>query len=202
MTKAKQSIKKICEYCGKEFAAWRASARCCSDYCNKRAYKDAKRKETIATIEAQTANKKAEKIKTELSERQYLSIVEAAKLIGVSRWTVYRYVVSGIIPCTRITKRTTRIKRNDLDLMLSARPYKVLSAKELKPFTEWHTLKEITDNNIILKEITDNNIIRYDDKETNLNTDKKRAGEAKRKVIGKWKQKSIFGYLPEWQTGI
>ena len=145
MTKAKQSIKKICEYCGKEFGAWRASARCCSDYCSKRAYKASKRKEVIELHETQTANKKVERINTELSERQYLSITEAAKLIGVSRWTIYRYVVSGTIPSTRITKRTTRIKKSDIDLILDAKPYKVLPAKEHKPIAEWYTLEEITE---------------------------------------------------------
>ncbi|MDR1181627.1 MAG: helix-turn-helix domain-containing protein [Bacteroidales bacterium] len=146
MTKAKQSIRKICEYCGKEFDAWRITTRCCSDYCNKRAYKQAKRKKTIEATETITADKKVGKIKTDLSERQYLSISEVARLMSVSRWTVYRYVVSGVIPCIRINKRVTRIKRSDLDLLFeNANPYEVLPAQERKPIADWYTLSEITE---------------------------------------------------------
>jgi excisionase family DNA binding protein len=147
MTKAKQSIRKICEYCGKEFDAWKTTTRCCSDYCNKRAYKQAKRKKVIEATEIITADKKTEKIKTDLSEHQYLSISEVARLMSVSRWTVYRYVVSGIIPCIRINKRTTRIKRSDLDLLFeNAKPYEVnQKTQERKPITGWYTLLEITE---------------------------------------------------------
>jgi excisionase family DNA binding protein len=147
MTKAKQSIKKICEYCGKEFEAWKTTTRCCSDYCNKRAYKVAKRKEVIEAAKIVTKDKKIEKVRTDLSERPYLSVSEAANLIGVSRWAIYRCIVSGIIPCTRINKRNTRIKKRDLDLFFdNSKPYEVNhKTQERKPIADWYTLEEATE---------------------------------------------------------
>lgn len=145
MARLKQTVRKICEYCGKEFEAGKTTTRCCSTYCSKRAYKDAKRKKTADLVENSTVQKKTEKIKTNLSDRPYLSITEAATLSGVSRWTIYRYVISGILPCVRITKRTARIKRIDLDLFFdNAEPYEANCNTQERTITDWYTIKEIT----------------------------------------------------------
>jgi excisionase family DNA binding protein len=147
MARLKQTIKKICEHCGKEFEAGKTTTRCCSAYCSKKAYKEAKRKEIANLVESSTVQKKSEKTKADLSYRPYLSMTEAATLAGVSRWTIYRYVVSGILPCAQITKRTVRIKRIDLDLFFdNAESYIVNRNTQEKhqPITEWYTINDIT----------------------------------------------------------
>ena len=50
--RSKQPIKKICEYCKKEFEAGKATVRYCSHKCNSQALKDAKRKEVVQLTEA------------------------------------------------------------------------------------------------------------------------------------------------------
>jgi excisionase family DNA binding protein len=147
MTRLKRTVKKVCEYCGKEFEAGKITTRCCSGYCSKRAYKEAKRKKAASLTEALTNNIKADSIKINLIDRPYLSIAESASLVGVSRYTIYRYVVSGVLPCARITRRTVRIKRSDLDLVFNnVKPYEVNhNSQERKLITDWYTLKEITE---------------------------------------------------------
>ncbi|MDR1633009.1 MAG: helix-turn-helix domain-containing protein, partial [Dysgonamonadaceae bacterium] len=146
MTRLKQPIKKICEYCGKEFDAGKTTTRCCSDYCSKRAYKDTKRKNILMQTKAQTDNKKAEKIKSNLSNRQGYSIAETASLMGVSRMTIYRYVISGKIQAKQITGKKTFISQKSINEFLEVtKPYEVHPAAERKPISEWYTLEEITE---------------------------------------------------------
>ena len=47
-------IKKICEWCGKEFEAQKVSTRFCSHRCANFAYKRAIRKKRVQTTESQT----------------------------------------------------------------------------------------------------------------------------------------------------
>lgn len=55
-------IKKICEWCGKEFEAQKVSTRFCSHRCANFAYKRAIRKKRVQTTESQTQVQKTERI--------------------------------------------------------------------------------------------------------------------------------------------
>jgi len=147
MATAKQKIKKICEYCGKGFEADKISTKYCSHKCNSAAYKTNRRKVAVKQSEELTAKNKTATLVTDLSNRDYLSISEAAKLFGLNRSTVYRYVISGIIPGIRITKRTTRIKQSDLNVLFErVEKYEINpKTQERKPISEWYTLDEITE---------------------------------------------------------
>jgi len=147
MSKAKLKIKKVCEHCGKAFEADRITTRYCSHECNRTAYKVNRRKVVVEMSEELTTKKKIATLESYLSDQAYLGISEAAKLFGLSRWTLYRYVTSGVLPSIRITKRTTRIKRSDLDsLFENTAPYGIGNkTKEHKPITDWYTLDEITE---------------------------------------------------------
>ena len=162
MTKSKLPIKKICEYCGKEFEAGRITSRCCSGYCNKRAYKDAKRKKTVVTVENLTAQKKIEKVGNGFSNRQCFSIAEAAELLGKCRQTIYNLVYSGMIEAKRISSRLTVIPQKSIDAFLEIKvPYEPFpKKKEHTIISDWYTFEEITEkygiqygrlNNIINK---------------------------------------------------
>jgi len=146
MTKLKQPVKKICEYCGKEFEAGKTTTRCCSDYCSKRAYKDAKRKEALKSTENLTAQKKVEKIKNDLSNRQGYSVVEVAALLGKCRQTIYSLIYSGKIEAIRVSPKFTIIPQKSIDEFLEVTaPYELLPKKERKPISDWYTLEEITE---------------------------------------------------------
>lgn len=115
-------------------------------------YRDIKRKEVIsltATIASQT---KRERTKTDLTGREYISISDAASLMGVSRWTIYRNVVKGIIPAKRLSRRTTLIRKKDIDALFDKiEPYEVLTAGERKPIDEWYTIDEVTEKYGLLR---------------------------------------------------
>lgn len=151
--KAKNGIKKVCEYCNNQFEASKSTTRYCSHKCNSKALKDAKRKEVIQLTEKLTKQKEVEKLTKDISNQEYLSISDAAVLMGVSRWTIYRYVVDGKIASKRLSERITRIRRTDLEAFFeNANPYQVkcISIKN-KQEIEWYTLNEITEKYGILR---------------------------------------------------
>lgn len=147
MKTAKKKLKKICEYCGQGFEADKITTRYCSHKCNSAAYKASRRKVAIKLSENLTAKNKTETLRNDLSNRDYLSISEAAKLFGLNRATIYRYVVSGILPGMRITKRTTRIKQSDLNVLFERTDKYEISTKTQKRnlINDWYTLEEITE---------------------------------------------------------
>ena len=150
--RSKQPIKKICEYCKKEFEAGKATVRYCSHKCNNQALKDAKRSEVVQLTETLTMQKKAESIQKELADRPYLSIAEAAMLLGVCKQTAYNLARTGKIKASRVTNRLTFVSRKSIDDLLEASvPYEILPTKERKPIADWYTLNEITERYGIMR---------------------------------------------------
>ena len=125
--RAKEPIKKICEFCGCEFEAYTQVARYCSHDCNRKAYREIKRKEVISLTASMASQTKRERAKSDLSEREYISISDAAAIMGVSRWTIYRNVVKGCIPAKRLSQRTTLIRKKDIEALFDViEPYDCL----------------------------------------------------------------------------
>ena len=144
--RSKQVIHKICEYCGNDFEAGRLTSRYCSHNCNRMALKESKRKEVIQQTEALTQKKRKEKIQTEIANRPYLSMAEAAILLGVTVKTAYNLAHAGKIHAVRMSSRQTFVTRKSIDELFENRnPYETLSLKERKPIADWYTLDEITD---------------------------------------------------------
>ncbi len=89
MTASKIPIKKVCEHCKQEFVAWKTTTKYCSHQCNSRAYKSKRREERVQRTEV---NEQEKKVK-DLIDKPYLSIAEAGRLLGISRHTIYRYIL-------------------------------------------------------------------------------------------------------------
>ena len=71
--KAKEPIKKVCEFCGREFEAYTQTARYCSHECNCKAYRAIKRKEVISLSASMASKTKRERAKVDLSRQDYIS---------------------------------------------------------------------------------------------------------------------------------
>ena len=71
MTASKVKIKKVFEWCGQEFIAWKVSTRFCSKQCNSHAYKDAIRKRVLLQTEQDTMEK-ADKISASNKSSKYI----------------------------------------------------------------------------------------------------------------------------------
>ncbi len=51
--------------------------------------------------------------------KQLLRVNEAAAVLNVSRWTVYRWVEEGKLSGTKIGKQSLRVIRNSVDKLIS-----------------------------------------------------------------------------------
>jgi excisionase family DNA binding protein len=72
----------------------------CGNNCAKRAYKARKRQqkieESLKETREQHATSGKEAVATKsLSDKDFLSVTDASKLIGVSRWTIQRMIKRG-----------------------------------------------------------------------------------------------------------
>lgn len=149
-------ITKICERCGTQFIARKCTTRYCSKRCAEHAYKDAKRKEHVAKEQAKS------NIPQNLDESPFISPGQCARLLGVSRRSVYNYLAANSIPCFQF-KGKTLISRASLNALFDgSHLYELRPQKEKKPITEFYTTKEVLEkfgisNSWLFKAAKENN---------------------------------------------
>lgn len=71
---------------------------------------DRARDEAIAVLRGQE-QMRAEVGLPRASDDEAITVAEAARLIGVSRWRVYEMVRRGLLPASRPSPRTVRLRR-------------------------------------------------------------------------------------------
>jgi len=109
-------FKKNCEFCGVEFDSKTLYTRYCSHTCNSRHYKQLKREEKIQSV-LQVQNKperEQQTFNTNLQHKEFLSVDEAATLLGASRRTIHRMISKGALKVGKLGRRTI-VKRNEID---------------------------------------------------------------------------------------
>ena len=111
-------VQRICQYCNNEFTALTTVTKYCSDNCAKRAYKDRVRAEKIESSKKETTKILTQPIEI-LKAKEFLNVRETAILLGCSVRTVYRLIDKRIIKAVNLGERITRIKRSDLNNLLS-----------------------------------------------------------------------------------
>ena len=104
MTASKDPIPKICMFCQKVFEARKSTTRFCSKACNSRDYKERKRQEKIIEAQKDNLEKLAAPLR-ELQARDYISVSQAAEILGVSRWTIQRAIKQGQLKSIKILGR-------------------------------------------------------------------------------------------------
>jgi excisionase family DNA binding protein len=110
-------VQRICQNCGKEFTAKTTVTKYCGDDCAKRAYKKRKKEEKIAQSNTETAVIKTLPI-LEIQEKEFLSLEEAATLLGVSRTTLYRMRRDGSLKFGAVGKKKV-ISRKSIDQLVN-----------------------------------------------------------------------------------
>ena len=143
-------IKKVCQWCGNEFEAQKATTQYCCKRCAEHAYKERKRQEKkkiTETLDSLTAHEN--KI-NQLSGRDYLSVAEVAQILNVTPRAVYNLIYRGTIKAYRLTSQWAVIKRADIDAMIEARPYErkpkattIAKDENGEAISEFYTTKEI-----------------------------------------------------------
>jgi len=110
-------IRKICEYCGKEFTARTTVTRFCSHQCASRSYKQRKKENKIFNATESNSSKPLSHTPLNLEvikQKDFLSIQEAHTLLGLSERTFYRLMKSGTIRATKLGNRTI-IPRSEIN---------------------------------------------------------------------------------------
>ena len=113
-------IQRICLDCGKEFTARTTVTQYCSLRCGGRNYKKRKRQEMIRESNVETLTARI-KPNLDIESKQFLCIVDACALLGISRQSIWRAMKSGRLCSVRIGRRVV-IRRQDLDHLVSLEP--------------------------------------------------------------------------------
>lgn len=136
-------IQKQCEWCGKEFTAYRCSTRFCSKQCTAYAYKTKCRKKKVQAFQEEINKSDSEKKLGNIPSREYLTPTQTAQLLGIGRATLYRYLLEGSITAIQF-KGKTLIRKQDIDKLFdSPNPYQKRQKKEQSLITEFYTTAEV-----------------------------------------------------------
>ena len=136
-------IKKKCKWCDNDFIARKTTTTHCSHRCANLAYKDRVRKERIAAYQKELSIKEYNEPLKDLEQKDFFNPIEAAKLLGISRATLYRYLADGVIKSAQL-KGKTLIRRKDIDnLFERSVTYNKRLPKEKASITEFYTTAEV-----------------------------------------------------------
>jgi excisionase family DNA binding protein len=110
-------IQRICEFCGKEFTARTTVTKYCAHACASSAYKSRTRNEKIKISNKKTAQVVSIPI-AKIQAKDFLSVDDACKLLGVSRSTLSRAIKDRRLKAVNLGKRIV-IKRTEVDRLFS-----------------------------------------------------------------------------------
>jgi excisionase family DNA binding protein len=111
------NIQRICKFCSKDFTARTTVTQCCSDHYSKRYYKLKKKGEKIEKSNQETVKVLSLPLEY-IKVKEFLSVTDAVKLLGVSQRTIYRLMEKGELKFAKIGTRTI-IKRTELDKLFN-----------------------------------------------------------------------------------
>lgn len=134
-------INRICQQCSNEFVAKKTTSKTCSDRCASQAYKARQRAAKIEASDEEVRQIKAKPIE-DIRVQECLTVDEAARLVRVSRRTLYRMNERAELPFHKLSRRIV-ILRLDIDRLFT-QPTPTLKPKPAPvPLTECYTLAEI-----------------------------------------------------------
>ena len=133
-------IQKKCEWCGKLFIAHKTTTRCCSHRCANLAYKERTRQKRVSEFQTMV-NQQIEK--EDCIDKDFFTPSEAAKYIGISRATFYRYLETNLIKSVQLKRKTIIRKRDIESLFDNASPYKKHLPRSKQSITDFYTTAEV-----------------------------------------------------------
>ncbi len=136
-------IQKKCKWCGEIFTAHKMSTAYCSHKCANLAYKERVRKKRISAYQKELSFKEYNEPLKDLEQREFFTPTAVAKLLGISRATIYRYLADETIKAVQF-KGKTLIRRKDIDMLFeSSATYNKRLPQEKAPITEFYTTAEV-----------------------------------------------------------
>jgi excisionase family DNA binding protein len=108
-------IQKVCQYCNSPFTAKTLVTRYCSKTCNERDYKRIAREKKIEVHVSQTVNSNLSSANVPANNNapdDCLEISEAAKVMRISRRTLYRLIALRKIKAKKLMTRTVILRKD------------------------------------------------------------------------------------------
>lgn len=139
MATSKIKIEKNCEWCGRKFYAQKISTRFCCKRCNEHAYKDKLRHTQVTETIRRTESKSLD----EMRGKEFLSIKEAATILGITVRAAYNLIYRGQLKASKLSPRMTIIQKSSIQAMLDSYSYVKAPRKKSEPITEFYTTTEI-----------------------------------------------------------
>ena len=137
---SKIDIQKRCKWCSAIFTAHKTTTEYCSHRCANLAYKEKTRQKRVSEFQTMV-NQQIEK--EDCIDKDFFTPSEAAKYIGISRATFYRYLETNLIKSVQL-KRKTIIRRRDIEALFdNASPYKKHLPRSKQSITDFYTTNEI-----------------------------------------------------------
>ena len=153
-------FKKRCQWCGRHFIAHKMTTLYCSTSCIDKAYKAKKKQRIKEEVEDEQLSKLP--IVGSIGQKPFLSPQEAAKLLGVSLPTIYRYMAQGLFKALRTPARTF-IRWSDLDAWFDNAPaYVKRNNRRHKIDSDSYTMKEICEKYQTTRKVAMRRIERFD----------------------------------------
>lgn len=139
MATSKIKIEKNCEWCGRKFYAQKITTRFCCKRCNEHAYKDKLRHAQVTEAIRRTESKSLD----EMRGKEFLSIREAATILGITVRATYNLIYRGQLKASKLSPRMTIIQKSSIQAMLDSYSYSKAPRKKNEPITEFYTTTEI-----------------------------------------------------------
>lgn len=79
----------------------------------------------------------------DIKDKEYLSIAQAATLLGLSLQAVYKMIYTGHLAAYKLSSRLSFVRQSDIEEMLKRNPYKKRQPKDTLPITDFYTTNEI-----------------------------------------------------------
>ena len=152
--------KKRCQWCGVPFIAHKLTTLYCCKACWDKAYEAKRRqnKREAQRLEVESAHPVVESIGT----KEFLNPTEAARLLGVSRASMYRYMEQGVIKVLRTPARTI-VRRSDIEALFDNPPaYIKRNNNKLNMLGETYSMLDITKKYNISKRVAESRIRKFD----------------------------------------
>jgi predicted DNA-binding transcriptional regulator AlpA len=96
---SKMEIPKTCNWCGKEYIAKKTTTKFCGHNCARSAWKEKNRSEKIKAACSIVIQE------PKVQEKDFLTITESARLLGISERTLFRMMVKKLIKPLKFNRR-------------------------------------------------------------------------------------------------
>lgn len=104
---------RICKECNQEFVAKTTVTKYCSNKCRKKASKTKVRDYKVDVSNQELEAKTSAEI-AKIKAKEYISVKEAAMLLGCSKVMIYKMINNDRLKATNLSERKTIIKMSDI----------------------------------------------------------------------------------------